>query len=97
MIGRRGPVAQMEPQEGGRYVGGASPLLMVDAARVYLTRVQRLCRFLRLPLGGEEETIETGKRSKIEGGEDESLGSGGGPRPRCPPSISSRVFAPAPI
>lgn len=54
-------MAQMKPQEVERYVGCDSPLLMVDAAKVDLTRVQRLCGFSAFALGRRRGNNGEGK------------------------------------
>lgn len=67
MIGRRGPVAQMEPQEAGRHVAGDSLLLMVDAAKVDLTKCSNSVSFCVCPWEEEEKmTKAKGKRGESE-------------------------------
>lgn len=71
-------MAQMKPQEVERYVGCDSPLLMVDAAKVDLTRVQRLCGFFAFALGRRRGNNGERKERQNGGGEDGLFGKGVG-------------------
>lgn len=104
MIGRRGPVAKKEPQEGGRHVGGDSPLLMGDGAKVNRTRVRQLCRFSAFALGRRKRKEWRRERQNSRGGwvHEGGWGGGGGcPGARRSPSPihlhppAARVLAPA--